>query len=153
MDAATPASIGRRGKRTRERQPGRRNIGRGRSSLAVRGLAGGLAASLAAAALVAPAQATTKPALIAQAKAGMQRSNVTAEAHHAIPFKSGTKFTIACGFRGQNILCTEHAGPERCIKGRPWVLISDLFPVIHGRVGESLTYGLLTVTSNYCKAS
>jgi hypothetical protein len=152
MDAAIPASIGRLGERTRERQPGRRNVGRGRSSLAVRGLAGGLAASLAAAALVATAEAATKPALIAQAKAGMQRSDVTAEAHHTIPFKSGTKFTIACGFQGQNILCTEHAGPERCIKGRPWVLISDLFPVIKGRVGESLTYGLL-VTSNYCHAS
>jgi hypothetical protein len=148
MDAATPDSIARRAERTRECQPGPRKAGRrGRSGLAVRGLAAGLAA----AAVVAPAVAAAKPTLIAQAAAGMQREDVAAEAHHTIPFKSGTRFTIACGFRGQNILCTEHAGPTRCIKGRPWIMLSDLFPVINGRVGLSLTFGL-TVTSNYCKS-
>jgi hypothetical protein len=148
MDTATPDSIRRRGERTRERQPGPRKAGRGRSSLALRGLAAGLVA----AALVAPAEAAAKPTLIAQATAGMQREDVAAEAHHTIPFKSGTKFTIACGFHGQNIiLCSEHAGLERCSNGRPWVLLSDLFPVIKGRVGQSLTFGL-TVTSNYCKS-
>jgi hypothetical protein len=107
-------------------------------------------ASLAAAALVVPAEAASKPALLAQAKAGMQREDVTAEAHHTIPFKPGTKFTIACGFRGQDILCTEHVGPEQCVKGKPWILVSDLFAVIKGRVGESVTVGL-SVTSDYCK--
>jgi hypothetical protein len=145
MDTATLGRIRRRG----ERRPGPRKAGRrGRSSLAVCGLA----ACLAAAAVVAPAEAATTPTLIAQAKAGMQREDATAEAHHTIPFKSGTKFTIGCGFHGQNVvLCTEHAGPERCINGRPWVLLSDLFPVIKGRVGQSLTFGL-TVTSNYCRS-
>ena len=147
MDTATPDSIRRRGERTRERQPGPRKAGRGRSSLALRGLAAGLVA----AAVVAPAEAATTPTLIAQAKAGMQREDATAEAHHTIPFKSGTKFTIACAFQRQDILCTEHAGPERCINGRPWVLLSDLFAVIKARVGQSLTFGL-TVTSNYCRS-
>jgi hypothetical protein len=144
----TPDTIRRRGELTRGRGPRPRKAGgRGRGSLAV----GGLAACLAAAAFVAPAGAAATPTLIAQAKAGMQREDVTAEAHHTIPFKSGTKFTIACGFHGRNVLlCTEHAGPEQCINGRPWVLLSDLFPVIKGRVGRSLTFGL-TVTSNYCR--
>ena len=148
MDTATPDAIRRRGERTRERRPGPRKAGRrGRSSLAICGFA----ACLAAAAVVAPAEAAATPTLIAQAKAGMQREDVTAEAHHTIPFKSGTKFTIACAFRRQDLLCTEHAGPERCINGRPWILLSDLFPVIKGRVGQSLTFGL-TVTSNYCRS-
>ena len=144
MDTATLGRIRRRG----ERRPGPRKAGRrGRSSLAVRGLAAGLVA----AAVVAPAEAATTPTLLAQAKAGMQREDATAEAHHTIPFKSGTKFTIACAFQRQDILCTEHAGPERCINGRPWVLLSDLFAVIKARVGQSLTFGL-TVTSNYCRS-
>jgi hypothetical protein len=146
MDTASRDSIG-RGGRTRERHPWPRKAGRARSSLAL----GALAASLATATLVAPAAAATKPALLAQAKAGVQQTNAIEEKHHTIPFKSGTKFTISCGFQGEDILCTEHAGPEQCVKGRPWSLLSDLFPVIKGRVGESLTFGL-TVTTNYCKA-
>ena len=148
MGSVTRDSPKRRGELTRERGPGPGKAGRrSRSSLAV----GGVAAFLAAAAVVAPAEATPAPTLIAQAKAGMQREDARAEAHHTIPFKSGTKFTIACAFQRQDLLCTEHAGPERCINGRPWILLSDLFPVIKGRVGQSLTFGL-TVTSNYCRS-
>jgi len=135
------------GKRTRERHAAPLKAGRARSSLAL----GALAASLAAAAFVVPAEAATKPALLAEAKAGVQKTDVIEEKNHTIPFKSGTKFMITCGFQGENILCTEHAGPEQCVKGRPWILLSDLFPVIKGRVGESLTFGV-TVTTNYCKA-
>ncbi len=145
MVAATRDSRGRGGEQTRERGPGPRRT-RGRRSFAV----GALAVSLSAAALVVPAAAATKSALLAQAAAGVQKTNVLEEARHLIPFKSGTKFTITCAFQGDDIRCTEHAGPEQCVKGKPWILLSDLFPVIHGRVGESLTFGL-TVTTNYCK--
>jgi hypothetical protein len=128
------------------------SIRRARRSLAVGALTTGLAAALAAAALTTSAEATSNSALFAQAKAGMQREDAAAEKHHTIPFKSGTKFTINCGFKGVNILCTEHAGPEKCVKGKPWILLSDLFPVIKGRVGESLTYDL-TWTAHYCPSS
>jgi hypothetical protein len=148
MDPAHRDSVRRAAEWARGRHPGPRKTLRRRNSLAV----GALAASLAAAALAVPAEAATKPALIAQAVAGVQRTDVIEEAHHTIPFKSGTKFTITCGFQGENILCNEHAGPEQCVKGRPWILLSDLFPVIKGRVGESLTFGL-TVTSHYCQSS
>jgi hypothetical protein len=146
MDTAKRDSIG-DGARTRERHPGPRKAGRARGSLAL----GALAASLAAATLVSPAAAATKPVLLAQAKAGVQQTNTIEEKHHTIPFKSGTKFTISCAFQGDDILCTEHTGPEQCVKGRPWSLLSDVFPVIKGRVGESLTFGL-TVTTHYCTA-
>lgn len=145
MDRGTQDSIGGEVGRARERRPPKAGCGRRSSAI------GGLAAVLAATAFVVPAQATTNAALFAQAKAGMQREDATAEAHHTIPFKSGTKFTISCGFHGRNILCTEHAGPQRCVNGKPWVMLTDLFPVINGRVGQSLTFGL-TVTSNYCKS-
>jgi len=110
-------------------------------------------AFIAVATVVAPAQAASKQALVAQAKVTVQKEDVTAEKNHSIPFKPGTKFTITCGLRfGVDILCTEHAGPETCVKGRPWLLISDLFPILHGRLGTSLTERL-TPTLNYCKSS
>jgi hypothetical protein len=150
MDTVTPDSIRRRGPGTRVRLTTRpRKAARGRASLAVGAIVGSLAATIAAAALVTPAQAASKAALLAQAKAGMVREDASAEKHHTIPFKAGTKFTISCRFQGVNILCTEHSGPEQCVKGKPWILLSDLFPVINGKVGESLTYDL-TWTAHYC---
>jgi hypothetical protein len=112
----------------------------------------GLAAGLTAFALVAPATAAAGPSLIAQARTNMQRETAFDEAHHILSFKRGTKFMIACSVRGQNVLCTEHTGSERCVGGRPWLLLSDIFPIIHGRVGQSLAFGL-TITSNYCRAA
>jgi hypothetical protein len=145
-EVAAPHSIVRAGERpTCARQPGQRDAPRGRSSLAVRGLA----AALAAAALIAPASAAAKPSLIAQAKTAMQRENAVEESHHEIPFKRGTKFTIACGVKGQDILCQEHAGPEQCVNGRPWVRLSGIFPIIGDRIGSSLTIALVQ-TDEYC---
>lgn len=81
----------------------------------------------------------------------MQRETVAAEKHHTIPFKSGTKFTVNCALKGSTaILCSEHAGPEKCVNGKPWILVSDLFAVIKGKVGQSITVGL-SVTSVSCK--
>lgn len=141
-----PDSIGRRAG-NREQRLGQRGAISGRCGLAV---VGGLAAGVATAAFLTPAFAASKPALLAKAKVAMRQTNAQEEAKHLIPFKPGTNFTVTCGYRGVNILCTEHTGPERCVKGKPWILLSDLFPVIHGRLGESLTYGL-TPTSNYCR--
>lgn len=111
----------------------------------------GLAACVGAIAFAAPAGATSKPALIAQAKVVLAQETTFDETHGIIPFKKGTKFVVACSFGPDgNIHCTEHAGPERCVNGKPWLLLSDIFPVIHGRVGGSLAYGLVP-TDNYCK--
>ena len=123
-----------------------RRVGRGRA-LALRAAA----ASLTTVALVAPATAAAKESLLSQAKASMAVETASDESHHIIPFRAGTKFTVSCGFRGVNIACSEHTGAEKCVGGRPWYLLSDIFPVIDGKVGESLAYGL-TVTSNYCRA-
>jgi hypothetical protein len=120
-----------------------------RGSLAVCGLAAGLAAV----SFAAPAEATAnKQSLIAEAKVNMHRETASDESHHIIPYKTGTQFVVTCRFGAdRNIHCSEHTGPERCIKGRPWVLLSDIFPVIDGRVGQSLAYGLVP-TDNYCRA-
>lgn len=110
-------------------------------------------ALLAVATVIAPAQAASKHALLAQATVRMQKENASAEAHREIPFKPGAKFEITCEVRfGVDVLCTEHVGPETCVKGRPWVLITDLFPIIHGRIGQSLNERL-SPTLNYCKSS
>ena len=152
-ETTTSTSIGRVGAKTRARQPGRRKASHGRSSLAVRGLAATLAAAAVvspAVAFVSPAAAATKSSLLAQGKAAMLQTNATEESHHTIPFKRGTNFTIACALQGTNVvLCREHSGPERCVGSRPWILLTDLFPIIHGRLGESLTAGL-TWTYDYC---
>jgi hypothetical protein len=125
-------------------QPGQRDVRRG-TSLAVRGLA----ATLAAAALVAPAAAAAQPSLMAQAKAAMQRKDAVEEAYGAIPFELGTKFTIACSVRGQLVVCDEHAGPERCTNGDPWLLLSDSFKIIGGTIGRPMTFALIQ-TDEYC---
>jgi hypothetical protein len=146
IDAATPDVIGRTGGRpTREQQPGQRDVRRGRSSLAVPGLV----AALAAAALVAPTAAAAQSSVIAQAKAAMQRKDAVEEAYGAIPFKMGTKFTIACTDRGQFVVCNEHAGPERCTNGDPWLLLSDSFRVTGDTIGAPMSFRLIE-TDEYC---
>ncbi len=122
-------------------------IMRGRGPLVVCGLV----ACIATMAFAAPAGATSKPALIAQAKVAMQKETASDEADRIIPYKAGTKFLITCAFGPDgNIHCNEHSGPEKCVKGKPWLLLSDIFPIVNGRVGESLDYGLVP-TSNYCR--
>ena len=153
-ETTSSASIGLAGGQRRERRPGQRKAGRGRSSLAVRGLAASLAAaafvSPAASAFVSPAAAATKASILAQAAAAVKQTDATEEAHKTIPFKRGTNFAIACGVRSADeVLCTEHSGPERCVNSKPWILLSDEFPIIKGKLGESLTYGL-TWTYIYC---
>ncbi len=152
-ETTTCASNGRAGGPPRERRPAQRKAGRGHSSLAVRGLAASLAAAVilapAAAVFVSPAAAATNSSLLVQAKAAVLQTDATEEAHKTIPFKRGTKFTVACGVRGTNVLCTEHSGPERCVNNHPWIQLTDVFPIIKGRLGESLTYGL-SWTYLYC---
>ena len=81
----------------------------------------------------------------------MQKETAFDESHHIVDFKRGTKFVIDCGFeKDGNIHCNEYTGPQRCVNGKPWILLSDIFPVIHGKVGQSLEYGL-TITDNYCR--
>lgn len=124
-----------------------RGSGRARGPLAVCGLV----ACVGAVAFAAPAAATSKQTLIAQAKVIMQKETASDETDRIIPYKSGTKFVVTCAFGPDgNIHCREHTGPERCIKGKPWITLSDIFPVIDGRVGQSLAYGLVP-TDNYCR--
>jgi hypothetical protein len=139
--------IGDGGRRDRKRRSQQRKGICARVSLGHRGL---IAALVAAAALFAPATAGAKTSLIAQATAKMHSANAAEEKLGIIPFKSGTKFTISCASFGANIKCTEHSGPEQCVKGRPWVLLTDIFPVIDNKVGQSVSYGLV-FTSNYCR--
>jgi hypothetical protein len=122
-------------------------ITRGRGAFAVCGLV----ACIAAMAFAAPAGATSKPTLIAQAKVIMQQETASDESDHIIPYKAGTKFLVTCAFGPDgNIHCNEHTGPEQCVKGKPWILLSDIFPIIKGRVGGSLDYGLVPAY-NYCR--
>jgi hypothetical protein len=144
--AATRNLIGRTsGRSTCGQQRRQRDVRRGRSSLAVPGLA----ATLAAAALVAAAPAAAQPSLIAQAKAAMQRKDAVEEAYGAIPFQMGTKFTITCTVRGQFVLCNEHAGQEQCTNGDPWILLSDSFKILGGTIGRPTAFALLQ-TDEYC---
>jgi hypothetical protein len=136
-------AIGERRRRIRKRQL---NVGRRRGLLTARLLPAGVAAAL----LLVPATAGAELSLIGQAQRNVRIETAFDESHGIIPFKHGTKFTIACSFDGKNIRCTEHSGPERCINGRPWILLIDIFPIIKGHVGESLNYGLVQ-TDNYCK--
>jgi hypothetical protein len=113
-----------------------------------------IVAGFAAAALVVPVAATAQPSLVAQAKAAVQKANASEEALHTIPFKRGTSFTITCAIvdQGHNVLCTEHAGPQTCVKNQPWISLSDDFPIIKGRLGSSTIIGL-DLTYTYCKHS
>lgn len=138
--------IARGGSRWVDRRRPQRGSRRGLGPLAVCGLA----ACIAAVAFAAPAGATSKQTLIAQAKVIMRKETAFDELHHIIPYKASTKFVVTCAFGADgNIHCSEHTGPERCVNGRPWILLSDIFPVIDGRVGASLAYGLVP-TDNYC---
>ncbi|HEY1777872.1 MAG TPA: hypothetical protein VGG41_17085 [Solirubrobacteraceae bacterium] len=111
----------------------------------------GLAATIAAAALLLPVAAGAQDSLIAQATAGMRVATASEEKLRIIPFKVGTKFTISCARLGSSeIKCTEHSGPERCVNGKPWALLTDIFPIIKNKVGKSLSYGLV-YTAEYCK--
>jgi hypothetical protein len=111
-----------------------------------------LAASLTTIALAIPATAgaTSNAKLISQAKLAMRVETASDEKNRIISDKPSTKFTVNCSITGARILCSEHSGPEACVKGKPWMKLSDLFPIIKGRVGESLAYGL-TITDVYCK--
>ena len=111
-----------------------------------------LAVSFASIAALVPAAATanSNAKLISEGKLAMRVETKQEEKEHLIPFKQSAVFIIGCKVHGNRVLCSEHSGPEKCVKGKPWMDISDLFPVIKGRIGESLNFGL-TVTSIYCR--
>jgi hypothetical protein len=138
-----------RGEWIHKRQAGRGNFGRG--SRAVRVLCG-LAASFAAIALLLPAAATatSKSKLISEAKVSMRVETKGDETDHLISYKQSATFIVNCRVTGNRVLCREHHGPERCVNGKPWTQLSDIFPVIKGRVGLSLDGGLI-ISSVYCK--
>jgi hypothetical protein len=131
-----------------QRQAGQRNAGRAR---ALRVLCS-VAASCAALALLVPAvaTATSKSKLISEAKLSMRVETKSFEKHHLIPYKTSTTYVIHCTTQaGSHIICREHHGPARCVNGKPWTQFSDIFPVIKGRVGDSLDGGP-TASSVYC---
>jgi hypothetical protein len=105
-----------------------------------------------AALVPAAATASSNAKLISEGKLAMRVETKQEEKQHLIPFKQSAVFVVGCKVNGDRVLCTEHSGPEKCVKGKPWTNISDLFPVIKGRIGESLNFGL-TVTNIYCKKS
>jgi hypothetical protein len=111
-----------------------------------------VAASCALLALLVPAAATatSRSKLISEAKLSMRVETKSFEAHHLIPYKTSTTFVIHCApMAGGHIICREHHGPARCVNGKPWTQFSDIFPVIKGRVGDSLDGGP-TASSVYC---
>lgn len=110
-----------------------------------------LAASFVLIAVLVPAgaSATSKAKLISEAKHAMAVETKVEEKKHLIRYKQSTVFNVSCKVAGDRVLCHEHAGPERCVNGKPWTEISDFFPVIKGRVGLSLV-GALVVSSVYC---
>ena len=123
-----------------------RHRGRARRVLCI------VAASCAALALLVPAVAiaTSRSKLISEAKLSMRVETKSFEAHHLIPYKQSTTFVIHCQtVTGGHILCREHHGPARCVNGKPWTQFSDIFPVIKGRVGDSLDGGPIA-SSVYC---
>lgn len=137
------------GRRTHKRQIGHRSVARG--SRAPRLLCS-LALSFAAIAFVVPAAATatSKSKLISEAKYSMHVETRTEEKQHLVPFNKSAVFTVGCKVTGDRVLCSEHSGPQTCVKGsKPVTELSDIFPVIKGKVGESLNFGL-TVSSVYC---
>jgi hypothetical protein len=138
-----------RGERIHKPQAGQRNVGR--RSRAPRAICI-LAASFAALALLVPAAATatSKSKLISEAKVSMRVETKSYETHHLIPYKQSATFIVNCSVTGNRVLCREHHGPERCVNGKPWTQLSDIFPVIKGRVGLSLTGGLI-ISSVYCR--
>ncbi len=131
------------------RQAGRRNPGRGSRHLRI---LCSLVASFAALALLVPvaAMATSKSKLISEAKLSMRVETKSYETNHLIPYKQSDTFIVNCAtITGHRILCREHHGPDRCVNGKPWTQLSDIFPIIKGRVGLSLDGGL-TTSSVYC---
>jgi hypothetical protein len=135
-------------KRVGGRPVGRKHVARPARLLCV------LAVSFASIAALVPAAATatSKSKLISEAKASMAAETKAEEKDRIIPYKQSAVFTVNCSVSRGHVLCREHVGPKRCVNGKPWMELSDIFPVIKGRVGLSLTDGALVVTSVYCKA-
>lgn len=133
----------------RRRPPGRGNAVRRPARLLCT-----LAVSSASIAALVPAAATatSNAKLISEAKLSMRVETKAEEKQHLIPYKQSAVFTVSCRNARGHVLCREHSGPERCVKGKPWRQLSDIYPVIKGRVGDSLTGGLV-VTSVYCPKS
>jgi hypothetical protein len=107
--------------------------------------------SLASIAALAPAAATatSNAKLFDQAKAAMKVETRAEEKLHIIPYKRSAVFTISCSRTLDRIRCREHTGPARCAKGKPLTELTDIYPIIKGRVGLSL-FGALVVSSAYC---
>jgi hypothetical protein len=138
-----------RGGWNHKRQAGQRNPGHGSRRL---GILCSLVASFAALALLVPgaAMATSKSKLISEAKLSMRVETKSFEARHLIPYSGSTTFIVNCTtIAGSRIRCREHHGPARCVNSKPWTELTDIFPVIKGRVGVSLDGGPIT-SSVYC---
>lgn len=110
-----------------------------------------LAVSFASIAALAPAAATatTNAKLFTEAKAAMKIETRAEEKLHIIPYKQSAVFTVSCSRSRDHITCREHTGPTKCARRKPLTVLSDIFPIIKGRVGLSLL-GALVVSSVYC---
>ncbi len=94
-----------------------------------------------AALLPAAATATSNAKLISEAKVSMRVETKAEEKQHLIPYKQSTVFIVRCSVKRGHVLCREHSGPQRCVNGKPWTQLSDIYPVIKGHVGLSLFGG------------
>ena len=102
-----------------------------------------------AALVPAAATATSRAKLISEAKLSMRVETKQEEKQHLIPYGKSAVFVVSCKVNGDRVLCDEHTGAEKCVNHKAWTEISDIFPVIKGRVGESLNFGL-TISKVYC---
>jgi hypothetical protein len=107
--------------------------------------------SFAAIAAVAPvaATATSNAKLFAEAKASMRIETRAEEKLHIIPYKRSAVFAVSCSRTLDRIKCREHTGPAKCAKHKPLTQLTDIYPIIKGRVGYSL-FGSLVVSIVYC---
>ncbi len=107
--------------------------------------------SFASIAALAPAAATatSNAKLFTEAKAYMRVETKAEEKQHIIPYKQSTVFAISCSRTLDRIKCREHTGPTKCAKHKPLTQLTDIYPIIKGRVGLSL-FGSLVVSIVYC---
>jgi hypothetical protein len=95
------------------------------------------------------ANANSNAKLFAEAKASMNTETKAEEKLHIIHYKKSAVFTVSCSRLENRIKCEEHTGPARCAKHKPLTELTDIYPIIKGRVGVSL-FGALVVSFVYC---
>lgn len=95
------------------------------------------------------ADANSNAKLFAEAKASMNAETKVEEKLHIIRYKKSAVFKVSCSRLQDRIKCEEHTGPTRCARHKPLTELTDIYPIIKGRVGVSL-FGALVVSVVYC---